>query len=264
MRDWADVAEGYRRSFARACAGAIGPLLAATNDQRGHSDDIVHHLDVGCGDGRLAAAASETARAVVACDADATMCELTRCSAPDVATLKAALPELPFCSGSFDIVTANFVINHVGAPCASMRELSRVCRRDGIVAATIWPAGGAGFGRLLREVLSLPDLTPLPDQSLPADQDFERTRRGLGSLFAAAGLDDVRSTDISWTWTVTPEDLWAGITAGVATPGMTYLAQSPEVRARMRELFFETARTMSAEGTLTFDARAVLATGRIS
>jgi len=32
----------------------------------------------------------------------------------------------------------------------------------------------------------------------------------------------------------------------------------------MRELFFETARTMSAEGTLTFDARAVLATGRIS
>ena len=52
--------------------------------------------------------------------------------------------------------------------------------------------------------------------------------------------------------------------AGVATPGMTYLAQSPEVRARMRELFFETARTMSAEGTLTFDARAVLATGRIS
>ncbi|WP_313489864.1 hypothetical protein [Dermacoccus nishinomiyaensis] len=63
---------------------------------------------------------------------------------------------------------------------------------------------------------------------------------------------------------MTPEDLWAGITAGVATPGMTYLAQSPEVRARMRELFFETARTMSAEGTLTFDARAVLATGRIS
>ena len=115
------------------------------------------------------------------------MCELTRCSAPDVATLKAALPELPFCSGSFDIVTANFVINHVEAPCASMRELSRVCRRDGIVAATIWPAGGAGFGPLLREVLSLPDLTPLPDQSLPAYQDFERTRRGLGSLFAAAG-----------------------------------------------------------------------------
>ena len=187
MRDWADVAEGYRRSLARACAGATGPLLAATNDQRGHSDDVVRHLDVGCGDGRLAAAASETGRAVVACDADATMCELTRSSAPHVATLKAALPELPFCSGSFDIVTANFVINHVEAPCASMRELSRVCRRDGIVAATIWPAGGAGFGPLLREVLSLPDLTPLPDQSLPADQDFERTRRGLGSLFAAAG-----------------------------------------------------------------------------
>ena len=104
----------------------------------------------------------ENGRAVVACDADATMCELTRSSAPDVATLKAALPELPFCSGSFDIVTANFVINHVEAPCASMRELSRVCRRDGIVAATIWPAGGAGFGPLLREVLSCPDLTPLP------------------------------------------------------------------------------------------------------
>ena len=45
MRDWADVAEGYRRSFARACAGATGPLLAATNDQRGHSDDVVRHLD---------------------------------------------------------------------------------------------------------------------------------------------------------------------------------------------------------------------------
>lgn len=271
MKAWAGVAEAYRRSFAQACAGAIEPLLAVTDatDARGAArvhDRIgpLRHLDVGCGDGRLAAAASETGRAVVACDVDAPMCELTRSSAPGVVVVTASLPTLPWPSHAFDVVTANFVINHVDDPRACVREMARVCRPGGVVAATIWPAGGGGFGAALRPAFSVQGVAPLPDQSLPAERDFERSVGGMHGLFRDAGLTAVTATELYWVWAISPADLWAGITAGVATPGMTYLAQSRDVQARMKAVFFETAAVMCTNGSLTFDARAVLATGRAS
>ncbi|MEV4766482.1 methyltransferase domain-containing protein [Micromonospora chokoriensis] len=51
----------------------------------------------------------------------------------------AALPRLPFTSGSFDAAVANFVINHVGDPRAAVDELRRVVRPAGWIAVTIWP-----------------------------------------------------------------------------------------------------------------------------
>ncbi len=38
---------------------------------------------------------------------------------------------LPFGEGSFDAVTANFVLNHVGDPAATLTEMRRVLRPGG-------------------------------------------------------------------------------------------------------------------------------------
>jgi hypothetical protein len=68
--------------------------------------------------------------------------------------------------------------------------------------------------------------------------DFDRTVAGLADLAGGAGLAVVEADELDWTWHVRPEDLWAGIAGGVATPGQTYLAQKPEVRARIEREFF--------------------------
>lgn len=266
MTTWAGTALAYRRSFARACAGSVRPLLEATGPTSGRAVASsgafpLRHLDVGCGDGRLAAAAVEADRRVTACDADAGMCALTGAALPTVVTHQAALPDLPYDTDSFDAVTANFVINHVDEPQRSVEELTRVCAPGGMVAGTVWPAGGAGFGALLGPVFGQPDVEPLPDQRLPARLDFDRTPEGLSGLFAAAGLAATRAAELHWTWHVSPDDLWAGIAAGIATPGQTYLAQNGAVQRRIEEDFFRLAAGMSADGVLTFQARCVLATG---
>lgn len=63
----------------------------------------------------------------MALDADPEMTTLSRATVPG-RVLQASLPDLPFDAGTFDAVTANFVINHVHYPREAMRELSRVKR----------------------------------------------------------------------------------------------------------------------------------------
>ncbi len=75
--------------------------------------------------------------------------------------------------------------------------------------------------------------------------DFDRTVAGLADLAGGAGLDVVEADELDWTWRVTPEDLWAEIAGGVAAPGQIYLAQKPEVRARIEREFFAHATDAS-------------------
>lgn len=129
---------------------------------------------------------------------------------------------------------------------------------------TIWPRGGAGFADLLGPVLARPDLVPPATQRLPPHLDFERDAGGLVGLLRAAGLVDVAAREISWTWRVSPADLWAGIEAGHATPGRIYQAQTPGMRALIAQDFFDAAAARSIGGMLRFDARAVMGVGRVS
>jgi len=59
---WSDKALAYRNSFATLCAGAIPDLLDRVGGQLG-----TLLLDVGCGDGSLAAEALRRGMAVTAC-----------------------------------------------------------------------------------------------------------------------------------------------------------------------------------------------------
>jgi len=70
---WSDKALAYRNSFATLCAGAIPDLLDRVGGQLG-----TLLLDVGCGDGSLAAEALRRGMAVTACDPDPGMRALAR------------------------------------------------------------------------------------------------------------------------------------------------------------------------------------------
>lgn len=137
MHDESRVADAYRQSFGTLCEGTVERLLLDTSGLR--------HLDVGCGAGTLAARAASLGREVVAVDADPGMVAVAAEVVPR-RLMQGALPDLPFRDDEFDVVTANFVVNHVADPRAAMRELARVTRPGGSVAATIWPARPSAWG----------------------------------------------------------------------------------------------------------------------
>jgi len=248
MRDWTATAEAYDRSFATLCNSTTPRILTDQPD-----GDLV---DIGCGTGLLAAQAEREGRSVTALDADASMVEVARGRLRG-RVLQASLPELPLESAGADAIAANFVINHVGRPRAALAELHRVLRPGGRLAMTIWPAGGASWSMLLGEIFDESGAVLPPPERLPADEDFLRTADGLAALTREGGLDIEQACDLTWEWRIRPEDLWAGLAAGIASPGAVLRAQTPQIRARIRELF--TARTeelADADGVLPFAVRA--------
>lgn len=248
MSTWSGVADAYTASFATLCAGTIERLLTDTPGAR--------HLDVGSGTGSLAARASELGRTVVALDADPAMVGLSNAAVPGRA-MRAALPDLPFDDGTFDSVTANFVLNHVGDPRAAMRDLARVTSPGGRVAATIWPARNPVWAALVADVFDSAGVVPITGQGLSAEFDFERSIHGLTALARAVGLETLTVTELSWEWEISDEALWCGIAGGVATVGRTYLAQTPSVRAAARDEFFAATEVMASDGMLRLPSTAV-------
>lgn len=134
-------AESYEVSFGTLCSGTVERMLADTSASGGETG----HLDLGCGTGGLAAAAVERGRDVTVVDSDPAMVARTRKRVPLAATYRASALELPLGSGTFDVVTANFLVNHLPDPRRGMAEIARVLRPGGRAAVTIWPTGSLAW-----------------------------------------------------------------------------------------------------------------------
>ncbi|MGO9028350.1 MAG: class I SAM-dependent methyltransferase [Acidimicrobiales bacterium] len=99
-------------------------------------------LDVGCGPGTITVdlATRLAPGRVVGIDASAGVIEEARANAESagVAGLTFEVGDafaLRFADDTFDVVHAHQVLQHVGDPVAALREMRRVCRPGGIVAA---------------------------------------------------------------------------------------------------------------------------------
>lgn len=253
------MSQAYRASFATLCAGTIPTILDDLADARPG-----RILDVGCGAGDLLAEAERRGldRDAVGLDADPAMIGLTRARGGCPVAI-AALPDLPFDASTFDFVIANFVINHVPDPRASVAELKRVTAADGRVALTIWPANGSGWGQFVHDAFTAAGVTPQPSGRLPEAMDFPRSVEGLGGIAREAGLGVVTAREVRWVWRISVEDLLTGICGGVGAAGMTYLSQSPQVQSRVRDEFRARARHTSQDDHLHFDAVAAYILARV-
>lgn len=213
---WAGRAAAYTRSFASLCGAVRDQVLDLAGAAGGK-----RMLDVGTGPGTLAAAAARLGAVVTAVDAEPSMVEAARLAVPGADVRQAVLPDLPFADRSFEAVTANFVLNHVGDPAASVRELARVTAAGGRVAVSVWPQPPPPLQALWGEVFADSGVTP-PGETprVEADRDFPRTPAGLAALLRGAGLEPVRVETVSWTHHVDPEAWWSGPANGLSTLGV--------------------------------------------
>lgn len=256
---WAGRAEAFRDSFGKLCARTAPALLDAAGVGPG-----TRLLDVGTGTGTVAAAACARGARVSAVDAEPGMVALAQRAAPQAEVSVAVLPDLPFPSGTFDAVVANFVINHVGRPAQAVAALRAVARPGGHVAATIWcsPAG-AGHELLDRAGAEAGASRPADLPRLAPADEFPHTAEGFAALLSGAGLHEVTCEPLDWDHVAAPGEWWGGAVAGVGIMGQTISRQAPETINRIKTAYDRLVREYAdADGRLVLPYHALLAVGR--
>lgn len=233
-QEWTGMASAYASGLADVYAGVVKSVLdtvAARVPLEG-----ARLLDVGCGTGRLAAAAVARGAQVTGADPAADMRESTRAAAPQATLVDGLAPMLPIEHGSMDAVTANFLLDHAGDPRASLVDLVRVARPGGVVASTIW-APDTMLSRLWAQVAAQTDATPVSRRRLPEHLDFARTGTGLASMLNTAGLVDVEIHTVAWLAPFEPEGLWAAPAAGIGELGHLLVGQDARTLERAKRAF---------------------------
>ena len=213
-------------------------------------------LDVGCGPGALTAELVKRVGpdAVSAVDPSEPFVAAARQRHPGVVVQRAAAEQLPFDDDAFDAALAQLVVHFMADPVAGLREMARVTRRRGVVAACVWDhAGGKGplgvFWQAAREL----------DETVEDESQLAGARAGhLAELFREAGLhdveDDVLSVDVEHP---SFDEWWEPFTLGVGPAGAHVAGldatKQTQLRERCRELlpeapFVVTARAWAARG----------------
>ncbi len=228
---WAGKAQAYAETFAGQCAHTVEPMLDVLGTRPG-----TLLLDVGTGAGAIAVAALARGCEVVAVDPESDMLALAAVRAPGASMTLGELPGL-YLDQRFDAIAANFVLNHVAEPLASVRCLVGLLRPGGRVAAAIWPTEPWPLQSLWSEVVDAAGAVRPPVAKLPPARDFARTPQGLAGLFEASGLTVERAWLHEFVHVVDPDTWWSGPARGVSSMGQLFQAQTPEVLVAMRAAY---------------------------
>jgi SAM-dependent methyltransferase len=215
-------------------------------------------LDVGCGPGALTAelVGRLGPAAVSAVDPSEPFVAAARERHPGVDVRRSAAEQLPFEDQTFDAALAQLVVHFMADPVVGLRELARVTRKDGVVAACVWDhAGGGGplsvFWDAAREL----------DPDVEDESQLAGSREGhLAELFQAAGLREIEESALSVNVEHRSfEDWWEPFTLGVGPAGAYAAGLDAERQARLREL----CREMLPAAPFALSARAWAARGLV-
>jgi SAM-dependent methyltransferase len=197
---------------------------------------------------------------VAAVDPSEPFVRACRRRAPGAEVRVGVAEELPFPDGVFDVVLAQLVVPVLDDAPQGVREMRRVARAGGVVAACVWDFAAG--------------MTPLRafwDSAVATDPQRARRAAGeasppycrpdeLAALWSGAGLDEVETGDFVVTAGYSGfEDLWAPFAAGVGGSGQ-YCASLDDAgrEGLMREL---RRRLGSPRGPFRLNARAFYVKG---
>ena len=151
---------------------------------------------------------------------------------PGAEVRRAPAERLPFPDEGFDVTLAQLVVHFMTDPVAGLREMARVTRPGGVVAACVWDhARERGpltvFWQAVRSL----------DPDAHDESGLAGAREGhLADLFAAAGLRDVRSSTLTVRTSFASFDQWwEPYTLGVGPAGDHVQALDAAGRAALRD-----------------------------
>jgi SAM-dependent methyltransferase len=213
-------------------------------------------LDVGCGSGALTVELVRrlTADAVWAVDPSDSFVAAVRLRHAGVRVQLASAEKLPFEDQLFDAALAQLVVHFMSDPVVGLREMARVTRTDGVVAACVWDhAGGQGplslFWTAAREL----------DPNVEDESRLAGARRGhLAELLHAARVEAIEEGVLSVSVEHPSfEEWWGPFLLGVGPAG-AYVGRLDSMRqAQLREL----CRQMLPPAPFVVSARAWAARG---
>jgi ubiquinone/menaquinone biosynthesis C-methylase UbiE len=234
----------------------LAPLFADFADVR----PGMRALDVGCGPGALTECLAKRlgAERVAAADPSEPFVEACAARVPGADIRRASAETVPWAADSFDAVLSQLVVNFMDDPPRGIREMRRIARKQGVVAACTWD-----YAEGMEMLATFWDAAVALDPAAPAEG--KRMRFGkpdeLRGLWLDAGLDDV-STDVM---EVTEryesfDDYWNPFTAGVGPGGAYCTSLSSGAQGALRD---ECRRRLGdPAGAFELQARAWAVRGR--
>jgi SAM-dependent methyltransferase len=222
----ADAYDRFMGSWSRLLAPQLAGLAGILMGQR--------VLDVGCGPGALTTELVSRLGAdrVVAVDPSESFVAAARDRHPAVDIRRASAEGLPYPDDRFDAALAQLVVHFMTDPVAGLREMARVTRAGGVVAACVWDyAGGRGaLGPFWEAARSL-------DPDAVDETRLAGARQGhLVELLEVAGLGEIEEAALSVSRDFASfDDWWEPFTHGVGPAGVYLGKLEPDRRAALRE-----------------------------
>lgn len=223
---WEAVSRGYEQHFAGLTSQSVAAVLDAAEVKSGKQV-----LDVCCGPGVIAAAATARGAQTTGIDFSAAVIEIANSNVPDVEFYEGDAQSLPFADNSFDAVVCGFGIIHVPDPQKALSEMHRVLKPAGRVAVSVWesPNSNNGFGLLYGSLKANADM----GVELPHGPDFFQFSdpAKLTNALMEIGFSEPSINIVAQTWELKePQGLFTAIMEGAVRARALIAAQTATVQ----------------------------------
>jgi SAM-dependent methyltransferase len=225
-------------------------------------------LDVGCGTGALAFAMADRwpARPVMGVDRAEPFIAYARSrrSGDQPRFEPGDACALPFADGRFAGVAAHLVFLFIPRPVVALREMRRVTRPGGTVAAVVWDSrGGLVFQRMMWDTAVAID----PKARIARDSLFANPVAipgGLAEFFGEAGLAHIKTDCVTIRMDYENfEDYWQSFQGGQGPVGQYFTDLEPVLKARIREAVRDAYCSGAPDGLRSLAASAWVVQGQV-